>query len=107
MKRIHTTNSVKLELMAGAGDVRPAAGGNPFGRMVALFYSFNGQNVNFGDVDWRYFQPVFGGGFGGHVEAVAETLQANLTIDFKKQFSVSLNTLTLAAESKGQIHQKH
>ena len=68
------------------GGGNPFGSGNPFGQGGSYSYSYNGQNVNFGDFDLGdIFNSMFGGGFGGGFgrRNRGRDLQTSITIDFK------------------------
>ena len=86
---------------AGAGG-NPSGqyGGNPFGQHGGSYsYSFNGQNVNFGDIDFNdIFSQFFGGGFGGPRRNRGRDLQTNLTIDFKEAIFGVTKTINISGK---------
>ena len=73
-------------------------GGNPFGQGGSYSYSFNGQNVNFGDFDLNdIFNMFTGGGFGGGCgrQNRGRDVRTSVTIDFKDAIFGTTKTINI------------
>ena len=82
---------------AGVHGAGSSASGNPFGGQGGSYsYSFNSQNVNFGDFDFGdIFSQFFGGGFSGPKRNRGRDLQTNLTIEFKEAIFGTTKTIVI------------
>jgi len=82
------------------GNSNPFGGGNPFGGQGGSYsYSFNGQNINFGDFDLNdIFSSFFGGG-GFNRRNRGRDLQTSITIDFKDAIFGTTKTINIEGKN--------
>lgn len=86
---------------ASGGGGNPFSGGNPFGGQGGSYsYSFNGQNVNFGDFDLNdIFASMFGGSsFNGRPftrQNRGRDIRASVTIEFKEAIFGTTKTIDI------------
>ncbi|MBP5674825.1 DnaJ domain-containing protein [Candidatus Saccharibacteria bacterium] len=98
-KRARYDQFGKAGVGGAGGSGNPFGGGNPFGQGGSYSYSFNGQNVNFGDFDLNdIFGAFFGGGSPFGRQNRGRDLRTSTTIEFKE--AIFGTTKTINVEGK-------